>query len=265
MTPETSTPAAPPEPSDAADSFLVALSPLPLRAPWDWLAAGWRDFVAAPGESLFFGMCFSVMGIALLSVFSTAPAYVIGLAGGFLLVGPFLCMGLYHISESLESGRAPRLRDAVMAWRRRTDTVGIFGLVLLVLEMLWARATLVIFALTFEGLPDFKGSLLALLDPRNVEFIVSWLCLGAVFATLVFSVSAVSIPMILDRRTDAITAGLTSFRLVLSQPAVMFQWAAIIVVLTVLAMLPAFAGLMVVGPVLGHASWHAYRAATRAA
>lgn len=87
------------------------------------------------------------------------------------------------------------------------------------------------------------------------------IALGGVFATIILSVSVVSIPMILDRRTDAITAGLTSIRLVLTQPVVMLLWAAIITILVVLAMLPGFAGLLVVGPILGHASWHAYSAA----
>ncbi len=87
------------------------------------------------------------------------------------------------------------------------------------------------------------------------------MALGGVFATIIFAVSVVSIPMILDRRTDAITAGLTSIRLVLTQPLVMLSWGAIIAILVVLAMLPGFAGLLVVGPIVGHASWHAYRAA----
>ena len=134
---------------------------------------------------------------------------------------------------------------------------------LLVLEMLWGRVTLVIFAVSFDGMPDFKGSLLALLDPQNLSFIVAWLAVGAVFAGLIFSVSVISIPMLLDRPVDAITAGLTSLRLVLSQPGVMLWWGALISVLVVAAMLPWFAGLLVVAPVLGHASWHAYRGAVQ--
>ena len=110
-------------------------------------------------------------------------------------------------------------------------------------------------------MPDFAGSLKSLVDPKNLDFLAAWLALGGLFATIIFSVSVVSIPMILDRRTDAITAGLTSIRLVLAQPTVLMPWAATITVLVVLAMLPGFAGLLVVGPVLGHASWHAYRAA----
>jgi len=242
--------------------FLIALRPLALGSPLQWLTLGFRDFIKAPAIGLFFGGCFVAMGWALLIVFENAPAYVLGLSAGFLLVGPVLCMGLYHASDRLERGEQPKLIDAAMAWRRKVDTLAIFGVVLLVLEMLWARASLVVFALSFQGsMPDFAGSLRSLIDPKNIQFILAWMALGGVFATIIFAVSVVSIPMILDRRTDAITAGLTSIRLVLGQPAVLLLWAATITVLVVLAMLPGFAGLLVVGPVLGHASWHAYRAA----
>jgi len=245
------------EPAD----FLVALRPLTFADPFRWLARGTRDFLRAPAIGLFFGGCFVAMGWALLMVFENAPAYVLGLSAGFLLVGPFLCMGLYHVSDRLERGERPRLVDAAMAWRRKLDTLAIFGVVLLVLEMLWARASLVVFALSFQGtMPDFAGSLRSLADPKNLDFLLAWTALGGVFATIIFSVSVVSIPMILDRRTDAITAGLTSIRLVLSQPVVLLPWGAIITILVALAMLPGFAGLLLVGPILGHATWHAYRA-----
>jgi len=242
-------------------AFDVNLRPLTLSDPFRWIALGWRDFARAPGISAFFGGCFVLMGWALLEVFEYAPAYVLGLSAGFLLLGPFLCMGLYFISEQLERGRRPQFVDAVFAWQRKADTLAIFGFVLLVLELLWGRASLVVFALSFDGMPDFKGSLLRLLDPENLSFIIAYLCVGGVFAGLIFAVSVVSIPMILDRQTDAITAGLTSIRLVLAQPAVLILWGALITVLVVVAMLPWFAGLLVLGPVVGHASWHAYRAA----
>jgi len=247
--------------SEPSADFLVALRPVGFADPFHWLALGARDFARAPGIGLFFGGCFVAMGWALLIAFENAPAYMLALSAGFLLVGPLLCMGLYHVSDRLERGERPRLVDAAMAWRRKLDTLAIFGVVLLVLEMLWARASLVVFALSVQdSMPDFAGSLKSLVDPKNLEFILAWTALGGVFATVIFAVSVVSIPMILDRRTDAITAGLTSIRLVLMQPAVLLAWAAIITVLVVLAMLPGFAGLLVVGPILGHASWHAYRA-----
>jgi uncharacterized membrane protein len=239
----------------------IELRPLHWLDPLRWLARGGRDFLRAPLIGLFYGAAFMVMGWALAAVYRNAPAYVLALAAGFLLVGPILCLGLYRVSQQLEGGERPAFGDSLLAFESRIGPLAIFGFVLLVLEMLWGRATLVVFAVSFDGMPDFKGSLRALIDPANLNFIVAWLAVGAVFAGLIFAVSVVSIPMLLDRPVDAITAGLTSLRLVLSQPGVMLLWGALITLLVVAAMLPWFAGLLVVAPVVGHASWHAYRAA----
>ena len=249
------TPDTPPPPT----VFDLPLHPLRAADIVRWLRLGWADFCRAPGIGLFYGACFAVMGWVLLAVFRHAPAWTLALSAGFLLMGPFLCLGLYDVSRKLERGEAPDLGDSLMAWETRTGTLAIFGGVLLILEMLWGRASLVVFAVSFGGMPDFKGSLLALLDPQNLGFIVAYLGVGALFAGLIFAVSVVSMPMILDRQTDAITAGLTSLRLCLTQPGVMLLWGATITLLVVLALLPGFLGLLLVGPVLGHASWHAYR------
>ncbi|MFO1219735.1 MAG: DUF2189 domain-containing protein [Burkholderiaceae bacterium] len=255
-TPDPSAEAPPPPPL-----FSTPLNTLRFGDPPRWLALGWHDFTRCPLIGLFYGGCFVGMGWALMVMFRHAPAYVLALSAGFLLVGPFLALGLYQASYRLERGEKPTLVDSAMVWRNRLSTMGVFGVVLLVLEMLWARASLVVFALSFDGMPDFKGSLLALFDPKNIDFIIAWVIVGGVFAALIFSVSVISIPMMLHRSSDAISTGLTSMRLVLTQPAVMLWWGALLTVLVVAAMLPGFVGLLVVGPVLGHASWHAYRAA----
>jgi uncharacterized membrane protein len=248
-------PAAPPS------VFSIALRPLSFAAPFGWLAAGLRDFLRAPAIGLFYGATFMVMGWALMKVYENAPAYTLALSAGFLLMGPFLCLGLYQVSLRLERGEKPDFGDSLTAWDTRMGQMAIFGFVLLVLEMLWGRASLVVFAVSFDGMPDFKGSIVKLIDPENIEFIIAYLCVGAVFAGLIFSVSVVAMPMMLDRQVDAITAGLTSMRLVLTQPGVMIFWGALLTALVVVAMLPWFAGLVVVGPIVGHASWHAYRSA----
>ena len=240
---------------------LIRLNRLDAGAPWRWLRLGWRDFASAPLIGLFFGACFAVMGTLLVQAFRHAPAYVLALSAGFVLVGPFLCLGMYDASRRLERGERPSLASSLVAWRTRTGAMAIFGTVLLVLEMLWARASLVVFALSFNGMPDFKGSLLALFDPQNMSFIATYLVVGGLFAGLIFAVSVVAMPMILDRETDAISAGLTSIRLCLAQPLLMLLWGALITAIVVAAMLPWFLGLLVAAPVLGHASWHAYRAA----
>ncbi|MEN9905076.1 MAG: hypothetical protein RLZZ555_1641 [Pseudomonadota bacterium] len=235
---------------------LTRLSPAdPLR----WLALGWRDFLRCPSTGLFYGLCFCLMGHALWRVFESAPEYVLALSAGFLLVGPFLCLGLYEASRSLEQGRAPSLAVTLTAWKTNQGQMAIFAGVLLILELIWSRASLVVFAVTFNTLPSTENLLAELLRPENLEFLLSYTAVGAVFAGLIFVTSVVSIPMILDRPVDAVTAGLTSMRVCAQNPGVMLLWGALITLLVVLAMLPWFLGLLLVGPVLGHASWHAYR------
>jgi len=252
------------DPAPERASTPIELQTLRWGDPLRWLRLGLRDFLRCPGIGLFYGGCFMVMGWALKAVYQNAAAYVLALSAGFLLLGPFLCLGLYRASQRLERGESADFGDSLLAWETRTGTLAIFGFVLLVLEMLWGRAALVVFAVSFDGMPDFKGSLLALLEPENLGFIVAYLAVGSVFAGLIFAISVVAMPLILDRPVDAITAGLTSLRLVLTQPGVMILWGALITLLVVAGMLPWFAGLLVIGPVLGHASWHAYRAAVKA-
>jgi uncharacterized membrane protein len=237
------------------------LNRLPMSAPLAWLRLGWHDLRRKPGIGLFFGACFTLMGLAVVTVFSHAPIYTLALCAGFLLLGPLLCLGLYEVSRRLERSEAVTLADALVAWRANLPQIAIFGMVLLVLEMLWARAALVVFAVSFNGMPDYAGSVLKLLDTANLGFILAYVGVGALFAGLIFGVSVIAMPLLLDRRTDAVNAGLASLKLCLTQPLVLLLWGAIVTLLVVLAMLPMFAGLVVVGPWLGHASWHAYRAA----
>ena len=249
----------PSAPSALPASFEIPLRKLSPAAPFHWLKLGWRDFLACPHVGVFYGICFIVMGWVLLAVFEHAPAYTLGLSAGFLLMGPVLCLGIYRVSQRLERSEPPEFLDSLLCWRPHLSSIGLFGLVLLVLELLWGRASLVVFALSFDGMPDFKGTLLALLEPQNLQFIVTYLVVGGIFAGLIFSISVVAIPMMLDRDTDPITAGITSLRLVATQMPVMLLWGALVTALIVLALLPAFIGLLVIAPVVGHASWHAYR------
>ncbi|MDM7456569.1 MAG: DUF2189 domain-containing protein [Tepidimonas sp.] len=239
--------------------FSLPLASLRPGDPLRWLARGWRDFLACPRIGLFYGACFALMGQALWQTFQHAPAYVLALSAGFLLMGPFLALGLYDASRALQEGRRPSLRATLWAWRPTLSTMAIFAGVLLILEMLWGRASLVVFAVTMNTMPSSENMLAALLSLDNLEFLVTYVVVGAIFAGLIFVSSVISIPMILDRQTDAVSAALTSFRACLQNPGVMLLWGAWITGLCVVAMLPAFLGLLVVGPVLGHATWHAYR------
>lgn len=249
-------------PATPSTSAGISLRTLGWTEPLQWLKRGVHDYTSHPAISLFYGICFMAMGWAVLKVYESAPAYTLVMSAALLLTGPLLCMGLYQMSRRLEQGvQEPDFGDSLLAWDEHIAQLAIFGFVLLVLEMLWGRSAMVIFAVSFDGMPDFKGSLMALLNPENIGFIITYLCVSTMFGLLIFSISAVSIPMMLDRQVDAITAGLTSMKLVLTQPGVMLFWGAMIVVLMVAAMLPWFLGLLFIGPIVGHASWHAYRAA----
>lgn len=237
-------------------------SELRLRDPFRWLGAAWADLRAAPGIGLFYGVCFCLMALALGAVFRNLPEYTLSFISGCFLVGPFLAMGLYEVSRQREAGKAPSLGGSLTCWDRHLGSMGMLVLMLVVLELLWGRASLMVFALFFEtGMPSTTGVVQAIFNPENVEFVTAYLLVGGVFAALVFASCVVSIPMILDRDTDAITAGLTSFQVVLGNPGVMLVWGLMIVVLVLAALaLPWTLGLVLVGPWLGHASWHAYRA-----
>ena len=240
----------------------ITLQPLTAADPFRWLVRGLADARAAPGIAVFYGLCFWGMALLLGWVFRTRPEYTMSLASGCLLVGPFLAMGLYDASRRREAGLAPRLSESLTCWDRHLASMGMLVLVLVVLELIWGRASLVVFAVFFNtGMPSTTGVLQAVFNPQNWSFLAVYAAVGGVFAALVFSTSVVSIPMILDRDTDALTAGITSLRAVFENTAVMLLWGALITVIVAVSLWFWGAGLLVAGPVLGHASWHAYRAA----
>lgn len=257
--------AAAPAPAPTPDS---TASPSPLRrlgwgAPFQWLAAGARDLRAAWPVSLFFGGAFWLMALAVGLVFRGKPEYTMTLVSGCFLVGPFLAMGLYESSRRREAALAQDLGASLTCWDRRIGSMAMLVLVLLVLELLWGRASLVVFAVFFNtGMPSTASVVQAVFSPENYTFLAVYTTVGGLFAGLVYATCAISIPMILDRDTDAVTAGLRSIQLVLGQPGVMLLWGLLIVALTLAAIaLPWACGLLVVAPWLGHATWHAYRGA----
>ncbi len=239
------------------------LTQLPLSAPWRWLALGFQDLRASPGIALFYGTAFWCMAQVLAMVFRRSPEYTLSMVSGCLLIGPFLAMGLYEVSRRREQGQTPELSASLTCWDGHIKSMSMLVLVLMVLELLWGRASLVVFAVFFNtGMPSTTGVLEAIFNPENLDFVAVYLFVGGIFATLVYAISAVSIPMILDRDTDAISAGITSVRVFFGELAVMLLWGLILSVLVVLSFMSFWMlGLVVAGPWLGHASWHAYRGA----
>lgn len=232
--------------------------------PFRWLAAGGRDLRAQPGIGLFYGFCFWLMALALGAVFQAKPEYTLSIASGCLLLGPFLAMGLYEVSRRREQGVKPELSASLTCWEPHMRSMALLVLVLIVLELIWGRASLVVFAVFFNtGMPSTTGVVNAIFNTGNWAFLAVYTAVGGAFAMLVFSTSVVSIPMILDRDTDAISAAITSIRVMFANPGVMLLWGALITALIALALLPWGAGLILIGPLLGHASWHTYRGTVR--
>ncbi len=247
-------------PADAG-SILAAIARVHVGAPFTWLAKGLSDLYAAPTASLFYGVVFAVMGWAVVFFYGHAYSLTVALIGGFMLLGPGLAMGLYGLSRQREAGEVPRLQPSLTIWRVNLSNLGIFALVTGVVFLIWARASMVVFAVFYSsGLPTADDFLRELLAFENAEFVIAYLFIGSAFAAFIFSISVVAVPLMLDRDKDAISAMLLSLATVAKNPLPMLLWAALIVTLAGIGFATAFTGLIVTIPVLGHATWHAYRA-----
>ncbi len=246
---------------DDTRSIIPPIREVGVTAAIVWLGRGAQDMRACPAASLFYGFCFAGMGLAVTMVFEHAYQLTSALTSGFLLLGPFLAMGLYELSRRRERGEDCQFAASLTVWRRNIANIAIFALVLAVVFLVWARASLVIFALFYTSeLPNLSGFLNQILRLDNLEFLAVYTCVGALFATLVFALSVVSIPLMLDRGQDAITAMLTSIAVLARNPAAMLLWAFLIAFLTIAGFLTLHIGLVFFMPMIGHATWHAYRA-----
>ncbi len=226
-----------------------------------WLGRGAQDMQACPIASLFYGFCFAAMGLSVSAVFEHAYQYTSALTSGFLLLGPFFAMGLYELSRRRERGEGCRFASSLTIWRRNASNISVFALVLTVVFLVWARASLVMFALFYTNeMPNLSGFLNQVIKLENIEFVAVYIGVGLIFASLVFAISVVAIPMMLDRRADAITSMFTSVAVVAANPAAMLVWAFLIVGLTLIGFLTFHIGLIFLMPMIGHGTWHAYRA-----
>jgi uncharacterized membrane protein len=230
-----------------------------------WLAAGWRDFKVDPAASIGYGLLvFLVSVITVVGIFALRRDYILLPAfAGFMVVGPVIGIGLYEKSRRVEEGRPVSLWNMVFVRPESGGQILFAGVLLLGLTLLWMRAAVILYALFF-GLRPFPG--LDHIVPMLFTTEIGWAMLvvggavGGLFAAFAFAISAFSIPMLLSERTDALTAMGTSMALVWNNLPVMLTWAAIMLALIFVGIVTGLLGMIVVFPVLGHGSWHAYRA-----
>jgi uncharacterized membrane protein len=235
--------------------------------PFRWLAAGWRDFLAAPLASLAYGGLFVIVGLLLtLGLWRAHTIYMLlPLAAGFMILGPALTLGFQAISRDLEQGERPSFAGALLAWRANAGPIFYAGLAFMFLFLLWLRLTELLFALTFPDTagPDAQSLLNATFTPNGLTFLGLFLALGAGIAMLAFAGGAFALPMLLERRVGMAEAIATSFTAVMLNLRTMALWAAMLVVLTGAGMAAFGIGLAITLPLAGHATWHAYRAVIR--
>jgi uncharacterized membrane protein len=249
--------------NDAPPAARAAEEPLirivPVTAPFNWIAQGWRDFVRAPVPSLLHGLLAAFGGMLVLIVAREKFYLVSGAFSGFVLIAPVLVTGLYELSRRLAVGEVPTLHHAIAAWERTGSALLGLGLLLAVVGTFWVLISSVLIALFVQtpitGLDDFLRYVVL---SQDSNLFIIWMALGGVVAALVFAASAVSVPLLLDRDIDLLAAIVTSVQAVGSNPVPMALWAALIMVATTVGIGTVLMGLIVVVPVLGHATWHAY-------
>jgi uncharacterized membrane protein len=234
--------------------------------PWSWLAAGWRDLMAAPHVGFAFGAGLTAAGWALAALLLQAGIAwaILPATAGFFLLAPLLAAGLYETSRRREQGEPVALALALRgALTRNPSQLALAGVALLLLHLFWVRVAGPLFALFFGLGPAAPLDALPMAVLRSdlfLPFLAVGTAAGAVLALAAFAVSAVSIPMLVDRpEVSAPEAMLRSVQAVAENPRAMAFWAGLIVVLTAMALLPFFLGLAFVLPLVGHATWHAYR------
>jgi len=231
--------------------------------PWRWLAAGWRDFASAPLVSLAYGFLFSAAGyVVIYGLYALDMFYLIlPMAAGFTLVGPVAAVGLYDVSRRLEAGEPVTLGAALRSFLAHSGSVSAMGLVLMLFLLAWIRVALLIFALFFGSQPVRATNFIeaVFFAPESLPFVITGTLVGAILAVGVFTISAISLPMLLDRNVGVPVAIAASFGAVNRNPKAMALWAALIAGFTAFGVATLFVGLSVCLPLIGYASWHAYR------
>lgn len=242
---------------------IAHIEEITMDRPWRWLARGWRDLRRAPATSIGYGAIFVIAGYLItVGLFFSGSFYLLlPLAAGFMLVAPMLGIGLYEISRRLEKGEErPTLRQAVAAWKTNIFHVLNMGVILVVALLAWILAANLIFAALFQGLtPTPENFLAALFTLENLPLLMVGTAVGAVIALCILAISAVSVPMLLDRETDVFSAVHTSVVAFRYNWRPMLLWGALIAVIVGAGMITLYVGLVLGFPLVAHATWHAYK------
>ncbi len=257
------------------DTIPAVVPPLPRKVDWNrnlspvmtlhWLASAWSDLKTKPMVSLIYGLIVWSISIALIAALFTAQRdyFLFPAIAGFMVAGPALAVGLYQKSKCIAAGQKITFFNTLTGWRKAGGQIAFIGVLLVLLVMLWIRTAVLLYALFF-GLLPFAGlaSIIPMLmtTPSGIALLIVGSIVGGLFAGFAFAISVFSIPMLLAKKTDAFTAMGSSIALVWNNLATMLVWGLIVLALFLVSCLTGLAALIVVFPLLGHATWHAYLA-----
>lgn len=233
--------------------FVARCNKISPWAPFRWMKLGTADLMRAPRQSLAYGLVVALLiaVVCVLAWFQGSQWFMFAMLGGFVFLAPLTCIGLYAISAQLERGQEPLMaRSLRAAFKRHFGNEMIFALALLVIFLLWARSAVMI-SVFFPT--DGKATVSELATYLGFGSMI-----GAVFATITFSASAFSLPMIMHRDVDSITAIVTSINAVLRNKRAMIVWLTIVVVSLLIGVATLFVGLIAIVPIIGYAAWHGY-------
>jgi uncharacterized membrane protein len=253
------------EAASASSRHDAAIRHVELDRPWRWLAAGWRDLITSPGPSLAFGVVFALAGYLItFGLFAADVFYlVLPMIAGFLIIGPFAATGFYEVSRQRQLGQRASVGDVFGAWRRNPSQIALMGVALLLILIFWARIAALIFMLYFGigNVPSVDKLLVeTFLEPSSLPFLIFGTAVGGVLAAATFAISAVSIPLLVDRpQANVIEAIITSVRAVTANPRAMALWGLLIVLFVGAGLATLYLGLVLALPLIGHATWHAYK------
>ena len=247
--------------AEATAPVLPGVRRVAITAPLSWLGKGWQDLWRQPAASLFYGVAVAVTGAVILGVTASLAYLFAAAVTGFLLVAPMLAAGLYELSRRYLAGEPATLTDSMLAWKRNPSALVSFGLLSILAGTAWQVVSVVIVALFYKGtaLQPMAMMIEVLVNPQHYLMFFIYMGAGGLLAAVVFALSVVSMPMLVDRRCELLCALTTSVNAVAENPLPLALWALIIMLLTGLGFATALVGLVLVMPWLGHASFHAYK------
>lgn len=229
--------------------------------PFHWLRAGWADIKANPLPSLAYGLLFALCGDLIILATLDRPHLITVSVSGFFLLAPLLAAGLIELSRRTARGEKILFIDSVRCFGRNGESLAFFGLILALVALMWERFSAVAFALLGSTSGTDAGVFIGrlIMSGEHSTFVATWFVLGGLLALGVFAISVVAVPMMLDHDADVPTAILTSLRAFTTNLGPLLLWAALLVGLTLFGFATLLFGLVAIMPILGHASWHAYR------